>query len=358
MSRLNLIFAFIMVSFIGMSCKKDDYVKLPILVVTDSVYSVDWTTAKAGGNVQNDGGSIVSFRGVVWDTNPNPTVALTTKTVDGRGIGEFKSEITGLIANKKYYLRSYAINSTDTIYGNESTFNTSSWTPNDISNVFDWWDTKSGVSHKGGKVNVWNGHRNNSLLPHEYSRLATYNEKDTSWGNEPSIVINPSNGKCDVGYYTKVSTKESSKTVILISKVSTMYNNSPVVSLGYPYHNRFGLWVNKYNSYLFYDSYVPYFYGGKFENNSYQIVRMSYDMEKGGTEYFVSKTLNLSEKVAKLDAKSGRKYNQGKFNIGGYDDDYGHSPKISVVEVLLVDGIPTDKELSMYEKYLKYRYGR
>lgn len=357
MSRLSLIFT-VIISMVVVSCKKDAPIKLPISVTTDSVNSIDWTTAKAGGDVQYDGGSFIFSRGVVWDTNPNPQVSLKSKTSDGVGTGNFKSDIKGLIANKKYYLRSYAINSTDTMYGDEVTFRTSSWTPNDIGNVFDWWDTKSGVLHRSGKVYVWNGHRNNFLLPYGEYNLATYNEKDTSWGNEPSVTINPSNLKCDAGYYTKASAKETSKTVIVVSKVSVMYNNSPVVSLGFPYDNRFGLWVSKFNSYLFYDSYVPYYYGGKFDNGSYQIVRITYDMDKGGTEYFVSKNLNLSEKVAKLDSKSGRKYNQGKFNVGGYDDDYGYSPKMSVVEILLVDGVPTDKELSTYEKYLKYRYGR
>jgi hypothetical protein len=82
----------------------------------------DWTltTATTGGNVLNQGiPAVVTARGVVWDISHNPTVVLSTKTVDGSGNGSYSSNITGLIAGTTYYIRAYATNSIGTSYGTE-----------------------------------------------------------------------------------------------------------------------------------------------------------------------------------------------------------------------------------------------
>jgi uncharacterized protein (TIGR02145 family) len=99
-------------------------ITLPALVTT-AVSSISTTTAISGGNISSDGGAVITARGVCWSTNPNPTIALITKTTDGTGIGPFTSNLTGLIANITYYIRAYATTSLGTGYGNEYTFTTS-----------------------------------------------------------------------------------------------------------------------------------------------------------------------------------------------------------------------------------------
>lgn len=103
----------------------------PILTTT-AVSAVTATTATSGGNITSNGGASVTVRGVCWSTNTNPTVALTTKTVDASGSGAFTSSITGLTAGTKYYIRAYATNIVGTTYGNEETFTTSSLTVTDF----------------------------------------------------------------------------------------------------------------------------------------------------------------------------------------------------------------------------------
>jgi uncharacterized protein (TIGR02145 family) len=93
-------------------------------VTTTTVTAIVTTTATSGGNVTNDGGAAVTARGVVYSTTTNPTIALTTKTVDGTGIGTFASSIEGLTANTTYYVRAYATNGAGTSYGNEISFKT------------------------------------------------------------------------------------------------------------------------------------------------------------------------------------------------------------------------------------------
>ena len=108
-------------------------------VSTTNPYNISMTSANSGGSVSSDGGAVVTARGVVWGTSTNPTIALSTKTTDGSGIGTFISNITGLSTGVKYFIRAYATNSTGTSYGNEVTVTTSANPPTlgslSISNV-------------------------------------------------------------------------------------------------------------------------------------------------------------------------------------------------------------------------------
>ncbi len=94
-------------------------------VTTIPISEITSTTAKSGGIVTGDCGSVVTARGVVWSTSPNPTISLTTKTSNGSGIGSFTSSLTGLTPNTTYYVKAYATNSSGTGYGDEVTFKTS-----------------------------------------------------------------------------------------------------------------------------------------------------------------------------------------------------------------------------------------
>jgi hypothetical protein len=97
---------------------------LPTLAATTAASSITSTSASSGGNVAADGGSSITARGVCWSTSPNPTIALTTKTSDGTGIGSFTSSITGLALGTTYYVCAYATNIFGTTYGTQVTFTT------------------------------------------------------------------------------------------------------------------------------------------------------------------------------------------------------------------------------------------
>jgi uncharacterized protein (TIGR02145 family) len=95
-------------------------------LTTTAITEILPSGAKSGGTVSSDGGSGITARGVVWGTSTNPTIASSTKTSDGTGVGAFQSTITGLAANTKYYVRAYATNGAGTTYGNELSFTTTS----------------------------------------------------------------------------------------------------------------------------------------------------------------------------------------------------------------------------------------
>ena len=90
-------------------------------ITTTAVTSITATTAVSGGNISNDGGSLITQRGVCYSTTPTPTTANTT-VISGSGTGSFSCNLMGLIPNSTYYVRAYAINSAGTEYGNEINF--------------------------------------------------------------------------------------------------------------------------------------------------------------------------------------------------------------------------------------------
>ena len=93
------------------------------LLTTQSISSIQSTTADGGGNITDDGGSAVTARGIVWGTSTNPTLASNLgMTTDGSGTGTYTSSLTGLTQNTTYYVRAYATNAMGTSYGNEIQF--------------------------------------------------------------------------------------------------------------------------------------------------------------------------------------------------------------------------------------------
>ena len=109
---------------------------IPVLSTT-VVSSISAFSAVSGGNISNGGGSSIIAKGIVWSSEPNPTIDLTTRTEDGTGTDGYTSDITDLLWTTDYYVRSYATNATGTGYGDEITFTTGQATietvmPNDI----------------------------------------------------------------------------------------------------------------------------------------------------------------------------------------------------------------------------------
>ncbi|WP_338792741.1 T9SS type A sorting domain-containing protein [Bernardetia sp. MNP-M8] len=92
-------------------------------VTTATQSNVTATTADLGGNVTSDGGATVTERGIVWGTSTTPTTS-NNKVQIGTGTGVFNQTITGLPSATTIFVRSYAINSEGTAYGNEISFTT------------------------------------------------------------------------------------------------------------------------------------------------------------------------------------------------------------------------------------------
>jgi hypothetical protein len=129
-------------------------------VSTLSATNITSTSATVEGEVTNDGGAVITERGVVYSTSPNPTI-LDSKVTSGdgsfnpgsnddsppggtdedvevpstphiplggntgdSGMGSFSCSLKNLKAGTTYYVRAYAINEKGTAYGDQISFTT------------------------------------------------------------------------------------------------------------------------------------------------------------------------------------------------------------------------------------------
>ncbi|MGB4724358.1 MAG: hypothetical protein WBH12_03590 [Sediminibacterium sp.] len=105
------------------ACDKRNEANTQITLTTTDISALTSNSVTTGGNITSSGGINITAKGVVWSTSNNPTILLSTKTNDAGTTG-FTSNITGLNADTKYFVRAYATNQSGTYYGNEISFTT------------------------------------------------------------------------------------------------------------------------------------------------------------------------------------------------------------------------------------------
>jgi len=114
----------IILLLVNSSCHEEETAELPT-ISTKTVSSIGTTTAVSGGEITSDGGSKVNARGVVWDIRSGPTLnTYAGLTLDGKGLGVYTSNLSGLKRNTTYYVRAYAVNGAGVTYGDEFSFMT------------------------------------------------------------------------------------------------------------------------------------------------------------------------------------------------------------------------------------------
>ena len=92
-------------------------------VTTNAMTEIRATYATANGDVTSDGGETVTERGFVWATTTAPDVTDNKVEVAGT-TGVYSVKLTTLPPETLIYVRTYAINSEGTSYGNEVEFTT------------------------------------------------------------------------------------------------------------------------------------------------------------------------------------------------------------------------------------------
>lgn len=109
--------------FISYSCKK----KAPLIILTTkNISGITQVSAESGGVIKAENWDYVIARGVCWSTTENPTTS-DNKSNNGNDTGSFVSKLTGLKPGIIYYLRAYAMNKADTVYGNTISFSTQNY---------------------------------------------------------------------------------------------------------------------------------------------------------------------------------------------------------------------------------------
>lgn len=128
---------------------------------------INFTAAYVGGEITNNGGAVITERGIVWNTTQNPTIE-NNKVVDEENDGnEFSVALNNLPVGTTIYARAFATNAAGTAYGNQISFMTNALT-NSI-NHFSFSDLYLGAGPNGSTILI-----NDELT--EYLVLSGYNE--------------------------------------------------------------------------------------------------------------------------------------------------------------------------------------
>ena len=108
-------------------CVRDVEADPPQMGDLAPVSEISATHALAEGEVRDDRGAPVTARGLVWSTQPDPSLDADHydgMTVEGDGTGIFQSRMYGLSPGTSYHVRAYATNVAGTAYSEPVTFET------------------------------------------------------------------------------------------------------------------------------------------------------------------------------------------------------------------------------------------
>ena len=175
---------------------------LPV-VLTDSVTSITISSATVRGEVTDESNGVVTERGIVYSTNPNPTVE-NSKVVCGSGKGAFSCNLTDLQDGVTYHVRAYAVNEKGTAYGEEKSFTTTAITIPTVTT-----SSATSISYTSATVggNVTDdGGSNVTARGIVYSTTpnpTTANSKVASGSGKGAFTCNLSNLQAGVKYYIR-----------------------------------------------------------------------------------------------------------------------------------------------------------
>ena len=219
--KTKILYFFVVAIIIGCASENAPTLSKTIPQLTTSTASnIAFISASCGGEITSDGGDNIINKGVVWSTEPSPTIGLSTKTIDQTENKSFSSDLENLSPSTKYYVKSYATNSVGTGYGNEISFATIAFGTNPV--VLPTISTlavsdisiRSAIS--GGNISVdggspitargvvWDVAKNPTIT------LATKADSGTGIGNFSSAIKNL---KPKRTYYTRAYATNSAGTV-------------------------------------------------------------------------------------------------------------------------------------------------
>ena len=198
---------------------------MPVVVTLDMT-DITATSAKAHGKVTDQGGSVVTERGICWSTEPSPTIS-GSHTQSGTGAGEYTVDMTGLVPGTKYYVRAYAINAQGMTYGGQEDFTTLATLPTVVTGSISGTTVSGEVTSEGG---------------------ATVTERGVCWSTSHTPTIEGSHGSSGSGlgtfsveltdlapgttYYVRAYATNSAGTAYGSEKTLTTQATPPTVTTG------------------------------------------------------------------------------------------------------------------------------
>jgi len=96
----------------------------PTTLTTSAATNITSSSATLNATIIDIGAPVYTERGFCYGKSNNPTISDNKITVSGTGSGIFSTNITNLDYEATYYVRAYAIQNGNTIYGNTVSFKT------------------------------------------------------------------------------------------------------------------------------------------------------------------------------------------------------------------------------------------
>lgn len=93
-------------------------------VQTSAPSSITATSATFNGSIVEEGSPAYTEKGFCYSTSSNPTISNNKVIVSGTGSGPYSKNVTGLALQTTYYVRAYAMQNGQPVYGNALNFET------------------------------------------------------------------------------------------------------------------------------------------------------------------------------------------------------------------------------------------
>ncbi len=179
-------------------------------------------SATISSNITSNNGANVTERGICYSTSTAPTTS-NSKLTNGTGSGSYNISITGLLASTTYYVRSYAINSAGTGYGDEISITTGARSLPTLTTTTAISAITGSSATSGGNVTS----SGNDLLT---ARGVCWSTSTISDNQDISLLSTKTNDGTSTGTYTSSLTGLTANTIYYVrayatNSVGTVYGN-------------------------------------------------------------------------------------------------------------------------------------
>jgi len=237
MKKITTIILLTVITIAAITCKKTPEIPTggnKIEIGETTIDSLSYSTAKVSTIISATGGNEISQHGHCWSTKHDPTTG-NNKTILGKITQPktYTSELTNLINNTSYYVRSYVTYTNGKVYGIEQTIQTFETrkpivTTNEATNITINSVTCGGTNDNGGltisqRGVCWNNTGNPTL---------ENNIGQTTYGTGTGSFISEITGlNDDVTYYvTAYATNEKGTSYGEVKQFETVSSTLPTVT--------------------------------------------------------------------------------------------------------------------------------
>ena len=265
------------------------------------------------------------------------------------------------------------------------------WNPLEISNLADWWDAANGVNYTGLDVTSWTGYNGGVLIGGAFSgptAVYGFSASDSALNGNPSILFNSADTGADTGMRCVGTYSAAGKTAIIIGKMFNSASDRAVINLWSAMdpsnggaHSTMFAGLSPYGTYPEPSaSYSTTKFSAFYTNegggngitsgtgsstlayaNDFFFLMIEVDSSVGSpatSNWYATDTSTLAffntKNNIQFSTTLGQDWNS--IVVGGYQQQYGGTPKMNVAEVIWVSGILSAGDKTLLQAYVSTKY--